>query len=206
MKRFLLAICCLVLCCSSVSAGGKGERKPLRWGVDWGYGLDVFKYWSLNYRDSQVGYRVFDEDYRFEARPNAYFNASLGYEPVDWMEADFVTGIAGVDAGRNLITAGLQIRLLPEGNLVSGPVITAGGGLGAETDLSAVPASYFTLGGGWRFCLNAVWDIDFLLRARVFIDSPPVWDEEIKNYVPKSDIGRSLAVNCALEFGIALSF
>lgn len=206
MRRSLLTFFFL-LCCFSALAGEKGERRALRWGADWGYGLDIYHYWNINYLDTQVGYRVWDQDYEWQARPNAYACLKLGYEVLPWMEVSVFSGIMGISEGRKIIPAGLQIGIAPGGNANAGPVFNISGGAGFKSGgYSPVPAAFAMMGGGWRFRINSVWDMDLLLRTRLCKDSPPVWDKDDGIYITEENVRRNVALTASLEFGIALSF
>lgn len=203
MKRVLIHIVCFLLCCSPAFAGGRGAA---RIGMDWGYGMDVYRYWNLIYLDSEMGYVVQDNDYDTPARPYAYFTLSAGFEPVDWMGISVFSGVMGVSKGRSLIPLGLQASFLPRGNAMAGPIFTIGAGTALNTDFSYSKASFGLLGAGWRFRLNDAWNMDLLLRSRVCRDFPPIWDEENRNYVEESLIRKNFTISGSLEFGIAISF
>lgn len=202
MKRCLL-IACLLLCCGPAFAGGRGA---VRIGMDWGYGLGLYRYWNLIYLDSEMGYVVHDQDYENPANLYAYWTLSAGFEPTSWMGVSVFGGLMGVSPGRSLIPLGLQASLLPRGNDVAGPVVCLGGGVAFNTDFTYPKAAFGIIGGGWRFRLNDDWNMDLLLRARVCRDSPPIWDVETRNYVEKSLIRKNLTVSGSLEFGVAISF
>ena len=202
MKRCLLIIS-LLLCCGHAFAGGRGA---VRFGMDWGYGLGMYRYWNLIYLDSEMGYVVQDQDSEIPANPYAYWTLSLGFQPTSWMGLSVFSGITGVSKGRNLIPIGLQANFLPRGNAAAGPVFCLGGGMALDTDLSFTSAGFGVLGGGWRFRLNDDWNMDLLLRTRVYRDSPPIWDVENRNYVEKSLIRKNLTLCGSLELGVSINF
>ncbi|MBQ3711978.1 MAG: hypothetical protein II891_06240 [Bacteroidales bacterium] len=203
MKRLLFHIICLLLCCSPAFAGGRGVP---RIGIDWGYGMEVYRYWNLIYLDSEMGYVVQDQDSEVPARPYAYCSLSVGFEPTSWMGLSAFSGIMGVSKDRLLVPLGLQTNISPRGNAMSGPIFILAGGIAFNTDFSYSKAAFGTLGAGWRFSLNDAWNLDLLLRSRILRDSPPIWDEENRNYVEKSLIRKDYTLIGSLEFGIAISF
>lgn len=208
MKRLLLFLSLLLSAGITSSASGREGRSPLRFGIDWGYGVDFYKYWNINYLDSEVGYRVWDQDYAFGFRPNAYATASLGVELSSRTTVSAFSGVMGLSEGRSVIPMCLQASYIPAGNAKGGLLFTAAAGIGINTDLE----SYYRLstiamiGAGWRIPLNTVWDMDVILRIRGAHDSPPIWDEDVHNYVPRSDIRKNITITTAAEFGIAISF
>ena len=202
MKRLILPVLCLLLCCP-VSARDRGA---VRFGMDWGYGLDIYRYWNLIYLDSEVGYVVQDQDYELPARPYAFYTLSLGFEPASWMGLSVFSGIMGVSRGRSLIPIGLQANILPLGNSVSGPIVSAALGTALNTNFTYSKAYFGLLGAGWRFRLNDDWNMDLLLRTRICRDFPPIWDEGNRNYVEESLIRKNFTISGSLEFGIAISF
>lgn len=203
MRRLIIPLFCLLLCCAPASARDRGV---VRIGMDWGYGMDVYRYWNLIYLDSEVGYVVQDQDSEIPARPYAFFTLYAGFEPVDWMGISLFSGVMGVSTGRSLIPLGLQASFLPRGNAVAGPIFAVGVGTALNTDFSYSKASFGLLGAGWRFRLNNDWNMDLLLRGRICRDFPPIWDSENRNYVEESLIRKNFTVSGSLEFGISISF
>lgn len=112
----------------------------------------------------------------------------------------------GVSRGRSLIPIGLQANILPLGNSVSGPIVSAALGTALNTNFSYSKAYFGLLGAGWRFRLNDDWIMDLLLRTRICRDFPPIWDEGNRNYVEESLIRKNFTISGSLEFGIAISF
>lgn len=202
MKRLVLLTVSLLLCCPAF-AGGRGA---LRLGMDWGYGMGVYRYWNLIYLDSEMGYVVQDQDAEMPANPYAFYTLSVGFEPASWMGLSVISGLMGVSESRSLIPLGLQATVLPRGNASAGPVFSMAGGIAFNTDISYPNAAFGILGAGWRFRLNDVWNMDLLLRTRICRDSPPIWDEENRNYVEKSLIRKNFTLSGSLEFGVAISF
>ncbi|MBP5381896.1 MAG: hypothetical protein J6Y45_00930 [Bacteroidales bacterium] len=206
MRRRICILFCLLLCCSTAFAGENGGRVLVRWGLDWGYGLDVYKYWNINYSDSQVGDRVIDQDATGEAFPNAYFTAKVGLEVTRWLEVSVFSGLMGISEDRKIIPAALQASYFPFGCASSGPMATVAGGMGFNTDFTLSPSVYGMIGGGWRFYLNPVWNLDLILRARISKDAPPVWDRDNNTVVTPEYVRKNVVITGALEFGIALTF
>ena len=203
MKKIVFPIVFLLLCCCTANADGRGA---VRFGMDWGYGLELYKYWNLIYLDSEVGYVVQDQDSEISARPHAYYTLSVGFEPGPHTALSLFSGIMGVSKGRSLIPLGIQANYLPRGNSAAGPIISAAAGTALDTDFIFSKAVFGLLGAGWRFRLNDDWSMDLLLKARMFRDFPPIWDTENRNYVEQSLIRKNYTLSGSLELGIAISF
>ncbi|MCR5561064.1 MAG: hypothetical protein K6F58_04515 [Bacteroidales bacterium] len=205
MKRFLTLLGLLLCCIPALS----GERGVLRWGLDWGYGLDVYKYWDINYIDNSSPYispRVYDQDSDFCARPYAYVTASMGFEPFSWMAVSVFSGISGASEERSVIPLGVRASFFPRGNTSHGPLLLAGGGVAFGLGSGFNGTCFGLLGGGWRFSLNPDWNLDFYLRLRVLKDAPPIWDEQNRNYVEENLIRKNLTIRASLGLGMAISF
>lgn len=203
MKRLILPFICTLICCCPAHAQDRGA---VRIGMDWGYGMDAYRYWNLIYLDSEVGYVVQDQDSEFPARPYAFYTLSVGFEPSSWMGISFFSGIMGVSRGRSLLPIGLKADILPRGNSASGPVVSAAAGTAFNTDFIYSKAVFGILGAGWRFRLNDDWNMDLLMRTRICRDFPPIWDEGNRNYVEESLIRKNYNLSVSLEIGVCISF
>lgn len=204
--RKLLCILLPLLFGTAAFAGDAGERPPLRWGIDWGYGTDIYTYRYYIYTDPQVGYLVPFSESLLNFRANAYITAKIGYEPIPTLEVSLLSGIMGLGAGRSVIPVGLQLSWHPSGCVSDGLFLTTGAGVGLNPDVLSSNASFALLGAGWRTALNPVWDLDIILRVRAAGDAPPIWDEFEQNYIQDSYIRKNIAVSLSMELGIALSF
>ncbi len=203
MKR-VLSILLLILCCSLVAAQ-EARRPAFRWGLEWGYGVTAFKYWSVNYLDSSVGYRVWDENHAFQAKSTAFACICVGADVSRKANLSMQLGMMGIDKDREVIPVGIRFNYSFRGTDADGPMAFFGGGLGFPDHFTTAAVHYANIGGGYRIRLSSLWDIDFLATFRLCDDHPPVRDPESGEYVNESNIRKNVTAYCSLALGVAIT-
>ena len=201
MKKTILIIALML-----ASTFAFAERPFLRFGIEWGYGANFYKYWNYNYIDSKLSYRIWDEDSEFLFRQNAYALVMGGADIIRWLNVSLFTGTMGISRERQVIPFGARVTAYPKGTENNGPMVAIGSGIGFSDYFSGPTICFVSLAGGYRFVLSTLWDIDFVGKVRFCSDHPKLWDAANQEYVKTSDIRRNIAAYCSFEFGAALSF
>ncbi len=204
MKKRSAILLILLLSCSLSQA--QGLRSAFRWGLEWGYGASAFRYWSNNYLDAQVSYRIWDEGHEFAFTPNAYATLYAGADIGRHLNLSLYSGTMGIYTDRQVIPVGLRATLAFRGNDSGGALAFLGGGFCFPGLSFSSPGHYLQIGGGYRIKLGSVMDMDLLAHLRTCDDHPPIWDEEDGAYVQDGNIRKNLAVYSSFELGVAISF
>lgn len=204
MKKRTAITLLLILACSLAFC--QEQRSRFRWGLEWGYGASGFKYWSNNYFDSKVGYRIWDEGHEFAVIPNAYAGLYAGFDLGRRINLALFSGTMGIYSDRQVIPLGLRVTYAFMGQDSQGALALLGGGLCFHDFFVSSPGQYLQIGGGYRIKLNGKMNMDLLAHLRACDDHPPIWDEENGAYVDAVNIRKNLAVYTSFELGVAIGF
>ena len=204
MKKRIAIIFILMLACSLALC--QEQRSRFHWGMEWGYGASAFKYWSNNYFDAKVGFRIWDEGHEFAFVPNAYAGLYAGFDLGRKLYLSLFSGTMGIYSDRRVIPLGLRATYAFKGQDSQGVLAYLGGGLCFHDFSIAAPGQYLQLGGGYRIKLGRSMDMDLLAHLRACDDHPSIWDEEDGAYVQKDNIRKNLAAYISFELGVAIRF
>ncbi len=204
MKKLTAITVILMLACSLAYCQERPSR--FHWGVEWGYGASGFMYWSNNYFDAKVGYRIWDEGHEFAFVPNAYAGLYAGFDLGRRINLSLFSGTMGIYSDRQVIPLGLRATYAFRGQDSQGALAFLGGGLCFHDLFVSAPGQYLQLGGGYRIKLGGKMDMDLLAHLRACDDHPPIWDEENGSYVDAANIRKNLAVYTSFEVGVAFRF
>jgi len=207
MKKCILIIAALLplLYCPAKAQDWR-VRSPLRFGVEWGYSLSVYKYYHFNYIEATDGYRVDDEGSSSSWLINAYGVGMVGVDLSRYLNLSLNIGLTGIYRGRNVYSASIRGSWYFSNVNSSGFFIYSDGGLGISEAFDEDFCALMHIGGGYRISLSRRSDLDLSLSFRSALDHPEIWDEWEGKYVEKRNIRRNNALYYALCFGIGISF
>lgn len=191
----------LALALSQPGAAAQGPE----FGVEWAYSPTFFNHYLYNYLDDD-GSRVNEEGWDLRYVVNANVGAHISWYLSDCWRLGVHTGYCGVYEGRRMVPTTLRATWLPRGRRSDGMLLMLDAGAGWAVEAVRRPAILSMLGGGYRLALLGGMSLDFMLGARLTIDSPMVRKATGTGYVPVADIRNDQAMYIAVSAGISLNF
>ena len=175
-------------------------------GGEWGYTQGFYQSRNYNYI-SEEGYRIFEENRRFQAIANAQVLAHFGYRINDKMNLAVYGGYMGMGKDNRLLPVMLRVSFFPFTDVEDGMFVYAQGGVAWHIHSTAGNmAALAALGGGYRFRLSLYTNLDLLLGVKYLRDHPSIPNPEGPGNVPEHNIRMNNAGYGALDVSIAISF
>ena len=204
MKRALIFVSAILVCCQTVYAGGRDILGRFHPGLEWGYTLTPASFHHYNYLDESIGFRINDEGWSFRPKSNAYIFGCITYDVSGYFSVSMLSGIQGLDAGRRTLPLIMRMEVSANGSDQDGFIFVSD--MGADIRNWSKHSNHFQIGSGYVIILAPRCSLGIRVGGRLLYDSPDIWDPIEEEYVSRRNIRRNDAWYCALNMGLVLKF
>lgn len=208
MTRKFLTVTALLLSGMTLASAACPERKGsarVSFGAEWGYTVSVSNTYRMNYIHPQDGFRVDREGTDLYLSSNAFADIFTGLEFHRHYGVSLHAGLAGIRQSRQIVPVSLRETYFFNAFDSDGVMAYIEEGVGFHTN--GERQSYLMkIGTGYRIALGSHESLDFGLAFRAVTDHPPVYDSDLKDYIPDEFMRRSDALYTSINISVSVSF